>query len=177
MIVGMVVFVAIVVAVIWFVSAYYNLVAARQRVTQSWANLDALLRQRHDELSRLVDLCSQHLKYQQPAIDLVLEARSEVFGARHASDAAALGPAEEALHAALAKLYAAVDADSSLASDAAYATLRQRLAGLDGGIVERRAIYNEAVGENNLVIARFPNNLVAVMGGFRTAPRFELDTA
>ena len=177
MLVGIVVFVAIVVAVIWFVSSYYNLVAARQRVTQSWANLDALLRQRHDELARFTDLCSQHLKYRQPAIDRVLEARSEVFGARHTGDAAALGPAEETLRDALAGLLAAVDETPSLASLPASAALRQRLAALETGIAERRAIYNDAVSENNLAIARFPNNLVAVMGGFRTAPLFDLDAA
>ncbi len=177
MLVGIFVFVAIVVAVIWFVSSYYNLVAARQRVSQAWGNLDTLLRQRHDELARLVELCGQHLKYRQPTLDRVLEARSDVFGARHAADAAALGPAEEALRRAVADLLAAADETPSLGDDAACTRLRQRLSSLESGIAERRSAYNDAVNDNNVAIGRFPNNLVALMGGFRPAPLFELDAA
>lgn len=174
MIVGIVVFLAIVTAVIWFVSSYYNLVAARQRVSQSWANLDALLRQRHDELARFVDLCDRHLDGRREVLDVVGEARSEVFGARHLADAAALGPAEELLRAALAKLFAIVDDTPAFADDPACVALRRRLATLETGIAERRERYNDAVSENNRAIERFPNSLVAFIGGFRTAPPFEL---
>lgn len=173
MLVGIVVFVAIVVGVIGFVSSYYTLVAARQRVSQSWANLDALLRQRHDELGRLAELCTPHLTGREDVPNRVLEARSEVFGARHVADAAALGPAEQALHAALTQLIAAIDDTPPLAGDAGCAATRRRLETLESGITERRARYNDAVQENNLAIARFPNNLVALIGGFRAAPPFE----
>jgi LemA protein len=177
MLVGLIVFVAIVAAVIWFVSSYYNLVAARQRVTQTWANLDALLRQRHEELGRLVKLCERHLRQPQQALDALAEARSQVFGARHLADAAALGPAEAALRAALRSLLDLAGGAPELASQQAFAAARQRLAALETGIAERQALYNDAVTDNNHSIGRFPNNLVALMGGFRKAAAFELDAA
>jgi LemA protein len=169
MLVGLIVFVTIVAAVIWFVSSYYNLVAARQRVTQTWANLDALLRQRHEELGRLVELCERHLRQPQQALDALDEARSRVFGARHL--------AEAALRAALRSLLDLAGGAPELASQQAFAAARQRLAALEAGIAERRALYNDAVTDNNHSIGRFPNNLVALMGGFRTAAAFELDGA
>src|SRR4029078_13458601 len=89
------------VAAVWFIVAYNQLVALRQRVTKDWAELDRLLRQRHDELSQLRELCAQHLERQRPGGAGLAAARSDVFGARHAQDAVSLGRAESTLRRAL----------------------------------------------------------------------------
>ncbi|HZL94560.1 MAG TPA: LemA family protein, partial [Vicinamibacterales bacterium] len=104
MLFGLLVFGTIVAAVIWFVTAYNNLVAAAQRADQAWGNMDALLRQRHDELGKLIEICQPHLKYEQATFDRVLDARSEIFGARQRQDAARLGRAENTLRSELERL-------------------------------------------------------------------------
>jgi hypothetical protein len=91
---GLLTFLGICLAAVWLIVAYNQVVSLRQRVTKDWAELDRLLRQRHDELSQLGELCARHLERERPALDRLAEARSAVFGARHAQDAAALGREE-----------------------------------------------------------------------------------
>ena len=175
MLFGLLVFGTIVAAVIWFVTAYNNLVAAAQRADQAWGNMDALLRQRHDELGKLVEICQPHLKYEQATFDRVLDARSEIFGARQRQDAAGLGRAENTLRSELERLLGLAATNTELKADAALVALQQRLATLETGIAERGELYNAAVRENNLAIGRFPGSVVAILGGFRSLRPFALD--
>lgn len=167
MLFGLLVFGAIVGGVIWFVAAYNNLVAAAHRALQAWGNLDALLRQRHDEIPKLIELCERELRYERPSFDRVLDARAEILGARQIQDTAALGRAERALREALAQLRAKAADNPALANDGALGAISQRLATLDAGIAERAALFDDAVRQNNAAIARFPGIVVAILGGFR----------
>jgi len=172
---GLLAFAVIVIAMVWFVTAYNNLDAAAQRTTQAWGNVDALLRQRHDELSRFLDACRPHATHEQALLDGFLAARDAVFDARQARDTAALGRAEHALTSTLGRLVALVEARPELAADDTFIALRKRLATMESGLNERRAIFNEAVQQNNVRVARFPSNIVALLGGFRSVAPFEVE--
>jgi LemA protein len=176
MFLGFVVFVAIVAAFLWYVVTYNHLLAVRERVAQTWSSIDVLLRERHDELPILLDLCAQHLKEEQAALDGVLEARAAIFGARHSSDPDDLGRAESELRRRLGKLLALAQNQSDLAASQPFVLLKQRLAGLEAGISERRDVYNAAVDENNAAIEQFPGNVLAGMGGFRPAKPLDLES-
>jgi LemA protein len=175
MFLGFVVFLAIVASFLWYVTTYNNLITARERVAQAWANIDVLLRQRHDELPKLVDTCQQYMRHEQEMLDRVLEARSAIFGARHSSDPAVLGQAESQLRGRLGKLFALAEDYPELKANQTFVVLQQRIAGLETGISDRRALYNAAVTENNVAIDQFPGNVVAGMGGFRPAKPLEFD--
>jgi LemA protein len=175
MFLGVVVFVTIVAAFLTYVSTYNRLVAMRERVAQAWSNIDVLLRQRHDELPRLVDMCSQYMKYEQETFDRVLAARAALFGARHTSDPTALGQAEGELRAQLGRLFALAENYPDLKASQGFLVLQQRIASLDTGISERRELYNAAVNDNNVAVDQFPGNVVASMGGFRSSKLLEFD--
>jgi LemA protein len=172
---GVAAFAVIVIAVIWFVVAYNTLTAASQRTARAWGNVDALLRQRHDELMRFTEACQPLLPDGQAVLDRVLAARGKVFEARHARDTAALCPAEHELRTGLADLATLVERNSRLANDDAFAALRKRLALLDAELTERRAIFNDAVQQNNRAVGRFPGNVIALLGGFRAVPPFDVE--
>src|SRR5262245_18233224 len=146
---GLLTFLGILLAVVWLIVAYNQLVALRQRVTKDWAELDRLLRQRHDELSQLGDLCARHLEREQPALDRLAEARAAVFGARHARDAAALGRAEGELRRALGDVLAAAARTPALAASPQLEPITQRIATLGEEIAARRDLYNASAGEYN----------------------------
>lgn len=167
MLFGLLVFGAIVGGVLWFVATYNSLVAAAHRALQAWGNLDALLRQRHDEIPKLIEICERELRYDRPLFDRVLDARAAAFGARQTQDTKALGDAERALRAALGEVRTHAAANPALAADTALATLAQRLDALDEGIAQRAALYDDAVRQNNAAIGRFPAVVVALLGGFR----------
>jgi LemA protein len=172
---GLLGFAVIVGAMIWFVTAYNNLLAAAHRVSQAWGNVDALLRQRHDELPRFLDACRPHVPQAQAPFDRALEARSAIFGARHAQDIAALSRAEIELAGALGEILGRAAAHPGADGDETFAALRRRIAALDQGIAERRAIFNDAAAQNNLAVGRFPGNVVALLGGFRSVQPFTVD--
>ena len=168
MFLGFVVFAAIVAAALWFVATYNHLTVTKQRVARAWSNLDVPVRERHDELPRLVEICGKHLHGQQAALDRVLEARGAIFAARHSFDPKVLGPAEVDLRRELGTLLALAQGERELVANQQFSVLRQRLAELGDQIGERRKLYNDAVNENNIAIDQFPGRLVAGIGGFRT---------
>lgn len=168
MFLGFVVFAAIVAAAIWFVATYNYLVATKQRVARAWSNLDVPVRERHDELPRLIEICAKYLPSDQPALDRVLEARSAIFAARHSFDPAVLGRAEIDLRRELGTLLSLAESDRELAANQHFAILHRRLAQIGEQIAERRKLYNDAVNENNIAIEQFPGRIVAGIGAFRT---------
>jgi LemA protein len=149
-------------------------VALRQRVTKDWAELDRLLRQRHDELSQLGELCARHLE-SDPALERLAEARSAVFGARHARDAAALGRAEPELRRARTELQALAARLPELAASTQLAQISQRIAELDVEIAARRDFYNASAGVYNVAIEEFPGRVVAAIGGFAAYPPLDFE--
>ena len=167
MLFGLIVFGAIVAAVFLLAATYNGLVTGTERATSAWTELDALLRQRHDEIPKLIEVCEPHLKRDRAVVERVLAARMEVFGARQTRAAEVLSRAETTLRSELAALIELAARNAELAASPAFGMLRQRNATLDGEITERRALYNNAVARYNTAISRLPGNVVALLGGFR----------
>jgi len=166
MLFGLLVFGAIVGAVFAFVGIYNRLVAASEKATRAWNDLDTLLRQRHDEIPKLLEACEPHLGHERKLLDRVLEMRAAVFAARQARDADALSRAEADLRAAATALMARAAAHPSLAASPGFSLLRQRQATLDLELKDRLDGYNDAVREYNAAIGRIPGNIVAFVGAF-----------
>ncbi len=93
-IVSIVVLAVIVVAIGYLIMLYNGLVQVKHNVSKAWANIDVLLKQRHDELPKLVETCKQYMKFEQETLQKVMAARSQVFTARESQNIQALGPAE-----------------------------------------------------------------------------------
>jgi len=64
------------------VMLYNGLVQVKHAVAKAWANIDVLLKQRHDELPKLVETCKQYKQFEQATLQRVVEARSQVQAAR-----------------------------------------------------------------------------------------------
>ena len=71
-----------VLALVYLVMIYNNLVQVKHNVSKAWANIDVLLKQRHDELPKLIETCKQYMKFEQDTLQKVIDARSRVFSAR-----------------------------------------------------------------------------------------------
>ena len=83
--------------VLYGVILYNNLVSLKHNVGKAWSNIDVLLKQRHDEILKLVETCKGYMKQEQETFEKVMLARSAVASARQQSDVGALGPAESQL--------------------------------------------------------------------------------
>ncbi len=166
MLFGLFAFGAIVAAVFAFVAIYNGLVAAAEKATRAWNDLDALLRQRHDEIPRIVEACEPYLAAERTLLDRMLEARAAVFAARQTRDADELGRAERSLRAAATALMARAATQPDLSASPSFGLLRQRQATLDLELKDRRDRYNEAVRDYNGAISRVPGRLVALIAAF-----------
>ena len=140
---------------------YNNLVALKHRVATAWANIDILLKQRHDELPKLVETCRQYMSYEQDTLERVIQARGSVSSAREAQDIDALGRAETSLRAGLGQLFALAENYPQLKANESFQHLQARITDLENGIADRRELYNDAVNLNNIRIEQFPDLLVA----------------
>jgi LemA protein len=161
------------VAVVYAVMIYNNLVQVKHNVSKAWANIDVLLKQRHDELPKLVETCKQYMKFEQDTLTRVMEARSKVFTAREQQNVAALGPAEGALRATLGNLFALAEAYPDLKTNQTFQQLQTRISGLENAIADRREFYNESVNVNNVRIEQFPDGIIAGMFNFKAAQLLE----
>ncbi len=151
----------VVVVVVYGVMIYNNLVRLKHDVSQAWSNIDILLKQRHDELPKLVETCKQYMKYEQDTLERVMQARSQVATARMAGDVAALGPAETQLRMGLGNLFAVAEAYPDLKASQTFQHLQTRITGLENSIADRREYYNESVNNNNVRIEQFPDVILA----------------
>lgn len=165
------------VAFVYFVGIYNGLVALRERVKQAWADIDVLLRQRHDELPRLVDTCRQAMPSAHQTLESLMQARAAVFQAREGGDAAAVGTAEQQLRACLDQLFAAAADSPPLQASESFQQLQQRIGALGASIGERRERYNEQVRLNNTRVGQFPDLLIARRYGFTVRPLLEFADA
>ena len=152
------------------VSIYNGLVAVKQQVEQAWANIDVLLRQRHDELPKLIDVVKGYGAYERDLLEKVtmLRTRTAAGGAPDASRLAG----EDELSLAVSRLLVTAEAYPDLKASATYLELQRRISTLEEQIAHRREYYNAAVNLNNVRMEQFPDSLLASIAGLRRASLF-----
>lgn len=165
----------VVVIVIYFIGIYNGLVNLKHAVTKAWANIDVLLKQRNEEIPKLVATCQQYMKYEQDTLRQVIEARSQVNQAQQHESASELGKAETQLRSGLGQLFALAESYPELQSNQSFQQLQQRISALENSIADRREFYNEAVNNNNVRIEEFPDVIIAKRFNFKAADLLEFE--
>lgn len=158
--------VAAILLVVYGIVIYNHLVALKHNVAKAWSNIDVLLKQRHDELPKLVEVCKQYMGYEQETLEKVMQARAQVAAAREGGDVPALGQAETQLRLGLGNLFALAEAYPDLKANTNFQHLADRVTALENSIADRREYYNESVNLNNVRIEQFPDVIVARKFGF-----------
>lgn len=159
----------LVIAGVYGVMLYNSLVDIKHSVSQAWSNIDILLKQRHDELPKLVETCKQYMGFEQETLKQVIAARSQVATARETGNIGALGSAENMLRVGLGNLFAVAEDYPELKASEKFQYLQTRITGLENSIADRREYYNEAVKINNVRIEQFPDVIIA--NWFKFKPR------
>ncbi|MES1945019.1 lemA-like protein [Salinisphaera sp. PC39] len=152
---------------------YNSLVRLKHAVSKAWSNIDVLLKQRHDELPKLVDTCKQYMDYEKETLEAVMRARADAERARTDGDVKGVGRAEGEMRFGLGKLFAVAEAYPDLKANESFRQLQQRISGLEDAIADRREYYNEAVNLNNVRIEQFPDVIVAGLFNFGPADLLE----
>ncbi len=167
----------VVIVSLYGVVIYNGLVNLRHNVAKAWANIDVLLKQRHDELPKLVEVCRQYKQFEQSTLQQVTEARARVARAREDHDVPALGAAEGMLRMGLGQIFAVAEAYPELKANEHFMQLQSRITALENGIADRREWYNESVNMLNIRVDEVPDLIVARLFNFTKEPLLRFSSA
>lgn len=152
---------------VYGITIYNALVALKHAVGKHLANIDVLLKQRHEELPKLVETCKQYMRYEQETFEQVIGARNRVAEAQTKGNMQQLGAAETSLRQGLGQLFALAENYPELKANDNFQHLQQRISGLENAIADRREVYNEAVNNNNVRLEQFPDVIIARFFAFQ----------
>ena len=149
---------AVVGSVGYFLSIYNGLVEMKNNIGRSWANVDVLLKQRHDELPKLVSTCEAYMQHERAVFDKLSEARGAVARATTVPQRA---EAESQIGRALGGFMAVAENYPDLKADQGFRALQQRISELENQIADRREFYNDVVTLFNTRLEQIPDSWVA----------------
>ena len=161
----------LVVLVIWLVMIYNGLVAMRQRVDQSFADIDVQLKQRHDLIPNLVETVKGYAGHERGTLEAVVKARQTAMAAPGIDQKVA---AENMLSGALRQLFALSEAYPDLKANTNFQQLQSELSDIENKLAAARRFFNNAVQEYNTGIQQFPAVLLAGSLGFTQKQFFDL---
>ncbi|MBR3807482.1 MAG: LemA family protein [Lachnospiraceae bacterium] len=163
----------VVVAVLAFVIVTYNnLVLLRNKVKNSFAQIDTQLQRRFDLIPNLVETVKGFATHEKELLENVAASRSGYMNATSNGEKLAMN---NQLTSNLRSLFAVAESYPDLKSNTNFLRLQDELSETEDKITYSRQFYNDAVTIYNNKIQMFPSNLVAGMFGFREEELFNTD--
>lgn len=156
----------------YLVSSYNNIVVKEEAVSSSLANVDAQLKRRTDLIPNLVNTVKGYMEHEENIINSITGARESLVSASTLEEKS---KANKELNEAINNLYVIVENYPDLKASENFIALQDEIAGSENRISTSRIDYNKAVKEYNLLIKRFPLNLIAANFGFEKADYFSVD--
>ena len=153
------VLILVVVGVIVYLTTIYNsLVRLKNDIDKAWANIDVLLKQRHDELPKLIETCKGYMQYEQQTFQLITEARTAFMRASSVGEKA---QADNLISGALKSLFAVAENYPELKANNNFMQLQGRITELEEKIADRREFFNDDVNTYNIRIQQLPDVFIA----------------
>jgi LemA protein len=160
--------------VLYFITVYNSLVSIRNEVDKSWSNIDVLLKQRFDELPKLVDTCKGYMKYEQDTLEMIVKARTAWLSATTVDQKL---NAQQQSAGAVKTLFAVAEKYPDLKANQNFLQLQTRISQIESHIADRRELYNDATNTFNIRIAQLPDVFLARMLAYTPRPLFTATAA
>ena len=157
---------------VYVVMIFNGLIALKNDVGRAWANIDILLKQRHDELPRLVDVCKGYMNYERDTLEKVTQARSQY---QQTSSVGQKAEADRNTTTALRGLFAVAERYPELKANQNFLDLQKRITELENQIADRREYYNDSVNTLNVRMQQFPDTFIASFMSLRPLPMFKVE--
>jgi LemA protein len=158
-------------ALIYTVILYNGLVRLRNENDRAWANIDVLLKQRHDEIPNLVETVKGYMQHEQQTLLAVTQARTASINATSISQKAV---ADLKMDSALRGLFAVAENYPQLKANENFLKLQDRISELEERIADRREFFNDDVNSYNTRIAQIPDVFVASFMSLKPRPMFKV---
>lgn len=161
------------------ITKYNGLVDAETEVEKKWADVESVYQRRADLIPNLVATVKGYAEHEESTLQAVTDARTRATSIT--IDPATATPeqmeawmaAQDEVSGALGRLLAVAESYPDLKANQNFLQLQAQLEGTENRISVERQKYNEAVKEYNVMVRRFPNNIIASMFGFDQKSMFE----
>jgi LemA protein len=160
--------------IVYVVMIFNGLISLKNDVAKAWANIDILLKQRHDELPNLVEVCKGYMNYEHDTLVKIAQARSQYQQAVSVDQKA---QADQTTTYALRGLFAVAENYPDLKANQNFLKLQNRITELENEIADRREYYNDSVNTFNTRIQQIPDTLVAAFMNLTPRAMFKVEDA
>ncbi|MDP9159135.1 MAG: LemA family protein [Acidobacteriota bacterium] len=161
--------------IVWYTVTIFNgLVALKNDIDKAWANIDIMLKQRHDELPKLLEVCKGYMSFERDTLQKVTAARNMYQQAQSVGDKA---QADQSMSSALRGFFAVAENYPELKANNNFMQLQKRITDLESQIADRREFYNDSVNTFNIRIQQVPDTFVASFMNVAPKPLFKVDEA
>src|SRR5215467_1677104 len=168
---GLAFFLFVLVVLIYAVILYNGLVRLRNENDRAWANVDVLLKQRHEEIPNLVETVKGYMQHEQQTLIAVTQARAASMNAASIGQKAV---ADLKMATALHGLFAIAENYPQLKANQNFLKLQNRISELEEGIAGRRKFYNDDVTAYNTRIGQIPEVFVASFMSLKPRKMFKV---
>src|SRR5690348_9238081 len=158
----------------YVVTIFNGLIALKNDVAKAWANIDILLKQRHDELPKLLDVCKGYMDYERDTLQKITQARSMYSQAVSVDQKA---QADQSMASALRGFFAVAENYPQLKANNNFQQLQKRITELESQIADRREFYNDSVNSFNIRIQQIPDTFVAAFMNLKAREMFKVQDA
>lgn len=142
----------------YFVAIFNGMIRLKNNIKKSWANIDVLLKQRSDELPKLINSVKGYMKHERGVLTAITKARTDFLKADTMSKKAA---ADNVISQALKTIFAVAENYPKLRANENFMHLQERISGVENELADRREFYNDSVNTYNIRIQSIPDVLVA----------------
>jgi LemA protein len=174
LLVGILLVAGIVGIIVYAVEIYNTLVRLSNNIDKAWSNIDVILKQRHDELPKLVEVCNSYMAHERETLEAVTKARSAYAQSTSIDQKA---KAANQMTSALGRLFAVAEQYPELKANQEFLNTQQRVSALESTIADRREFYNDSVNLYNIRIEQIPAIWVAQQIGYRARPLLTITEA
>ena len=165
-----IIIILLIIVVITIVHMYNKLVGLRNRVKNSYAQIDVQLKRRNDLIPNLVETVKGYAAHEKGVLEEVTKARTGVMDATTVEETSA---ADNQLTGALKTLFAVAENYPDLKANSNFQQLQSELSDTEDKIAYARQFYNDVVLKYNNACQQFPSNILAGMFGFNEETYFE----
>jgi LemA protein len=153
---------------------YNRLVNLRNRVENAWAQVDVQLRRRYDLIPNLVETVKGYASHERETFEEVTRART---AAQQAQGVQQQAQAENALTAAIGRLFAVAEAYPELRATENFQQLQAQLTDVEQSIAVSRQVYNDTVLTYDTALETVPTSVIGSLFKFKPREYFEVEGA
>lgn len=174
LIVVIVVVVILFILVAWVIGKYNLLVKARNRVKNSWSQIDVQLKRRFDLIPNLMETVKGYAGHEKSIFDEFAKARNMYQAAASEGNISDMAKADGALGKTLGRLMMVTESYPQLKADKHFSDMMAELRGCEDKIAYSRQFYNDVVLTYNNSRETFPTIIIANMFSFKEADFFKV---